>query len=259
MSGQEPVPPTRPGAQRWFRALRRTRFTQLLVALSLLLLVSPVASALDGSVNRIIVTWLVVLALSAVLVAAAAAVIDTRKQARMVLVLAGTCLCAMLCRPVMEMLGRFPAAMWLIEVVEGGLTVLFLTYVVCLIVRFLFQRQDVTYDIIAASLCGYLLIGVIFSVVYSLVVSFDVTAVAVNSPAAVAAEDIHFGDHRTASSLYFSFVSLTTLGYGDITPVTPYARTLAMLESVLGILYLATLVSRLVAAHRARLLNDDKT
>ena len=80
---------------------------------------------------------------------------------------------------------------------------------------------------------------------------FVVTAVAVNSPAAVAAEDIHFGDHRTASSLYFSFVTLTTLGYGDMTPVTITARMLTAAEALIGQMYLTVLVARLVALHIA--------
>ena len=48
--------------------------------------------------------------------------------------------------------------------------------------------------------------------------------------------------------LYFSFVTLTTVGYGDILPVHPAARSLAMLEAVTGPLYLAILVARLVSA-----------
>ena len=46
---------------------------------------------------------------------------------------------------------------------------------------------------------------------------------------------------------YFSFVTLATVGYGDITPVTPLARTLAWLEAISGQLYLAILVAGLVA------------
>ena len=49
--------------------------------------------------------------------------------------------------------------------------------------------------------------------------------------------------------VYFSFVTLTTLGYGDITPLTPVAQTLAWLEAVVGQLYLAILVARLVGLH----------
>ena len=51
--------------------------------------------------------------------------------------------------------------------------------------------------------------------------------------------------------LYFSFVTLTTLGFGDITPVSPLAQTLTWLEAVAGQLYLAILLARLVSLHVA--------
>ena len=49
--------------------------------------------------------------------------------------------------------------------------------------------------------------------------------------------------------IYYSFVTLTTMGYGDITPVHPVARSLAILEAVTGQLYLAITLARLVALH----------
>jgi voltage-gated potassium channel Kch len=49
-----------------------------------------------------------------------------------------------------------------------------------------------------------------------------------------------------ATMLYFSYTTLTTTGYGDIVPVSPLARSLANLESIVGQLYLATAIARLV-------------
>jgi hypothetical protein len=54
--------------------------------------------------------------------------------------------------------------------------------------------------------------------------------------------------------MYFSFVTLTTLGYGDIAPVGQFARLLAMLEAVLGQLFMVLLVARLVGVHTAQAL-----
>lgn len=53
-----------------------------------------------------------------------------------------------------------------------------------------------------------------------------------------------------ASHRYFSFVTLTTLGYGDIVPATPLARILAVLEATTGVLCVAITVARLVAAYQ---------
>jgi voltage-gated potassium channel Kch len=58
-------------------------------------------------------------------------------------------------------------------------------------------------------------------------------------------------DESDSSVLYFSYVTLTTLGYGDISPVKDPARTLAFLEAVTGQLYLVVLVARLVGLHIA--------
>ena len=54
-------------------------------------------------------------------------------------------------------------------------------------------------------------------------------------------------DDGPRAFFYFSFVTLTTVGYGDVLPVHPVARSLAMLEAVTGSLYLAILVARLVS------------
>jgi hypothetical protein len=55
------------------------------------------------------------------------------------------------------------------------------------------------------------------------------------------------GPRGFAATIYFSFVTLTSTGYGDILPVNPFARSLANLESIVGQLFPATLLARLVA------------
>src|SRR5207248_10684651 len=57
------------------------------------------------------------------------------------------------------------------------------------------------------------------------------------------------GSRGFASVIYFSFVTLTSTGYGDILPINPFARSLANLESIIGQLYPATLLARLVSQH----------
>ena len=100
-----------------------------------------------------------------------------------------------------------------------------------------------------AAVCVYLLSGVAWAFLYVLVYlndpdsfafAFDVSWVE-NSP----------GDTSSAFSLfcYFSFVTMTTLGYGDIAPTSDIARTLAWLQAVLGQLYVAILIARLVGLH----------
>lgn len=133
--------------------------------------------------------------------------------------------------------------------VQELLTIGFLIHVVRLIVRKLFQQHQVDFDTIAASLCGYLLIGVTFAAVFSLVMNIDNSALHIAQSSRAEDITIHFGDQHTATALYFSFVTLTTLGYGDITPVSMPARMLTTAEALIGQIYLVILVARLVGLH----------
>ena len=92
---------------------------------------------------------------------------------------------------------------------------------------------------IMGAIGSYLLIGIIFSQAYRLLAVFVDNAFAIGGvPASFAA----IGPKLT----YFSFITLTSTGYGDITPLHPYARSLATMEALAGNLFLAVLVARLV-------------
>jgi hypothetical protein len=85
----------------------------------------------------------------------------------------------------------------------------------------------------------YLNLAVIFASAFSIIWILNPAAFS-NLPAATGSPD------ELATMLYFSLTTLTTTGYGDIAPVDPFARSLANLESVLGLFYLAITVARLV-------------
>jgi voltage-gated potassium channel len=98
-------------------------------------------------------------------------------------------------------------------------------------------------DAIFGAVCGYLLLGIIWSLMYSALEtacpgSFGMSAAQGTDVAAVRLD-------RGALS-YYSFVTLATVGYGDVTPNTPLARTLAWMEAITGQFYLAVLVAGLV-------------
>jgi hypothetical protein len=88
--------------------------------------------------------------------------------------------------------------------------------------------------------CGtFLLLGLVFAQAYRLMALFVPHAFAIGGvPAEAGAMDYRF--------IYFSFVTLTSTGYGDITPLHPYTRSLAAFEGIAGQLYLAVLIARLV-------------
>lgn len=91
------------------------------------------------------------------------------------------------------------------------------------------------------AVCVYLLLGVIWGLVYVLE--------ALAYPRAFEGLVGTGVDELTSQLLYYSFVTLTTLGYGDIAPATDLARTLAYLEAVVGQLYVAILIAGLVGVH----------
>jgi hypothetical protein len=112
------------------------------------------------------------------------------------------------------------------------------------VARAVFEPGRVTYHRVAGAVLLYLVIGQLFVALYAFI------ALAV--PNAFANLPTIRGDFAMGGNLiYFSFVTLTTTGYGDIAPLHPYARSLANVEAVIGQIYPATLLARLVTLELA--------
>ena len=111
----------------------------------------------------------------------------------------------------------------------------------------LFESQSVT----AASLCVYLLMGVLWAILYSLLQIVEPGSFAF-SFADGESEMMRWGGNQGEIALYYSFVTMSTLGYGDIIPTSSLSRTCAALQAIVGQLYLAVLVARLVGLHIVR-------
>ncbi len=118
----------------------------------------------------------------------------------------------------------------------------FLAYVITVVYRrSIFLRGRVTADRVSGAIAVYLLLGLLWGIVYGLVAVVD--------PAAFQGLE-SFSLHEPGAQpdyIYFSFVTLTTLGYGDISPLTPVAKTLAWMEAVFGQLFVAVTIARLVS------------
>jgi hypothetical protein len=113
---------------------------------------------------------------------------------------------------------------------------MFFTFLVVLILNNLCKEKKITADVIAGAICGYLLIGLMWANFFSVLEILQPGSFQVP-------------DHLTTDSsifTYYSYVTLTTLGFGDIVPMTNQARSLSVLESVVGPIYLAVVVARLV-------------
>jgi voltage-gated potassium channel len=103
--------------------------------------------------------------------------------------------------------------------------------------------KSVSGDAIFGAVCGYLLLGIIWSVLYSAVETTFPGSFSVPSQAGTHVTTVR-PDGGVLS--YYSFITLATVGYGDVTPTTSLARTLAWIEAITGQFYLAILVAGLV-------------
>jgi hypothetical protein len=130
-----------------------------------------------------------------------------------------------------------------------GFAIAFFTLVSAVILWQVLSHREVTSETIAGSICVYLLLGVIWANVYALLETIEPHSFSGNEAQVESVEGPLSPQTRSTRFSYYSFVTLTTLGYGEITPLTRPARNLAALEAIVGQLYLAVLVARLVGLH----------
>jgi voltage-gated potassium channel Kch len=104
------------------------------------------------------------------------------------------------------------------------------------VLRRVLGHQTVTSRTLSGAVSAFLFVGLAFA-------CFAEASVLHNANAYVGGN----GNMGFATMLYFSFVTIATLGYGDIVPVTSYARSLATMEAIMGQIYLVTIVARLVS------------
>jgi hypothetical protein len=123
---------------------------------------------------------------------------------------------------------------------------IFLIFLIGNFFRFILRAPRVNAEVLYAGLSVYLLLGLSWTLAYLFVAELVPGSFAFSTgPAASQSMD-------GFNAYYFSFVTLTTVGYGDITPVSNGARTLAAMEAMAGTLYVAVFISRLVALYTAR-------
>jgi hypothetical protein len=135
----------------------------------------------------------------------------------------------------------------LLAQIELIFRILFFGYIFVILTFGVFKAKKVTTHIIYGSVCIYLLMGLTWAFIYSLLELTHPGSFHSALPEFEANADSM--KSLTLRLTYYSYVTLTTLGYGDITPVTPPAQLISSVEAIAGQLYLTILVARLIGMH----------
>jgi hypothetical protein len=120
------------------------------------------------------------------------------------------------------------------------------------------RTKNVTARVIIEAINGYLLLGLVFTLMVGLVMAYQQEAFNLPGRKLVASQEAD----PLSDYVYYTFVTFATLGYGDILPKTPAAKSLAILIAVVGQLYVATIIAMLVgkyagSASRESMENDE--
>ncbi len=126
----------------------------------------------------------------------------------------------------------------------------FFAYVTVTTLYRVLSGEKVTLDKLFGAAAVYLLMGLTWSIAYAVIEFIH------PGNFSISLTNTSAGTSPWLDYIYYSFTTLTTLGYGDITPVTHQARSLAILEAVSGVLYVAFLVARLVSMYQSGKVED---
>jgi voltage-gated potassium channel Kch len=206
-----------------FTGIRIGRFMLLLISISLLFTLRPLLEGIIG------IRFLMDIFVTVILLSGIYAASPSKKIFRVSLMIA---LPTIVSHWVAFIFKASP--LFLISEIFSGI---FFAFMVGIILHYLFAEKNITTDVLAAAVCAYFMIGLMWSAFYAII------------------EIVHPGSFNVSQDFggstfyftYYSFVTLTTLGYGDITPVTAVTKSFSLLEAVTGQIYIATLLARLVS------------
>jgi hypothetical protein len=232
--------------------LHKRKYSFLVVILSVVVCAFPFAHGTPvGTVLLQLLFLLLILA----------AILAAKKSGREVAISVSLGSAALLARVAILFDLRLP--LWL-EVTMGLAALAFFAWVLVVLIADIFARGEVTGDKICGAICVYLLIGITWAILFGVLelASPGSFALPTGDSEAFGKQvlfappepgETHrphiFTTEKGAHLTYLSFITLTSTGYGDLIPVSHAARTFSWLEAVVGQLYLAILVARLVGMH----------
>ena len=144
---------------------------------------------------------------------------------------------------------------WSLSLGQNLIVIFFCGMTASVVLLSVLQMDQDTSQAVVGAICVYLLIGLTWATVYQTIELVQPDAFQFAARRTTSGGE---GRHTTFAQLtYFSFVTMSTLGYGDITPRTPLAETACWMESILGQLYVAILIARLVSEMPRRRGRED--
>ena len=216
---------------------RRFSTVQLLIAIVVLLVSAPFVEELEGG------HFILSVLFSLVLIAAVFAVANRKRSLVIALALAIPAITARWINQLRPDLVH-PAVFLVCALV-------LLTFVIGHLLYFVLRAPVVNVEVLCASIAAYLMLGLTWTVAYWLVDQL--------TPGGAFSFNTTRGAHSMNgfTGFYFSFITLSTVGYGDITPVSQAARWLAAMEAMTGLLYVAVLIARLVSLYSSAKSDDS--
>ncbi|MDX1414292.1 MAG: potassium channel family protein [Candidatus Promineifilaceae bacterium] len=140
----------------------------------------------------------------------------------------------------------------------GYLLIIFFQLALTMIlIRFIFRARVVNRDVLLAAITVYLLLGAIFVPVYGIIETLTWFPEQTTHAFVDGLNNYENVPFPWQNFVYYSYATLTTLGYGDILPSTFWARSIATFEAVVGVLYTAVIVARLIGLYAARDVEKD--
>lgn len=154
-----------------------------------------------------------------------------------------------------------PSLQWA-NYVGYALIVYFQTTLTVVLLRYIFRARVINLDVLLAACAVYLLLGAIFVPIFGFIESLTCFSTLENGVCQHAFLDGVNGEPTALplpwqTLVYYSYATLSTLGYGDVLPATYWARSLATLEAVMGVLYTAVILARLVGMYSAEKVEEE--
>ena len=139
----------------------------------------------------------------------------------------------------------------LLGVAQLFLIFLFLAFTIHVAWKHVLFTGEITANKIVGAICIYILLGLVFAIAFLLVEHF--------SPGSLQGLESSVWQENLETVIYYSMVTLTTVGYGDITPAAPITMFLAYMEAVIGIMYTTVLIASLIGMRFSSFHDDSKT